>query len=157
MADSGIKKVIIPKEKLGTILTTNQYVVRYRVVSEDKNRASFWSPNYLILSTPVFNNVSGDVDFGTTGNSIRVIWDNLIGAESFDIFVAFNSALDKDLKWHGTTTQNNYSFMKTGVFPVRVIVQVKSIGTLINGAFAKTYNSALVLYDSGQKSPQALV
>jgi hypothetical protein len=147
MSDTGIKKVIVSKDKLGTVGKTNEYVVRYRVVSEDKNRSSFWSPNYTVLSS-LIDSVDGDVTIKT--NSVDVIWDNSLQISAFDVFVAFNSSSDNDLKWSGTTTGNTYSFIKTGVLPVRVVVQVKSIGDLVDGSFYKQYNSDLVLYDSGQ-------
>jgi hypothetical protein len=153
MSDSGIKKVVIPKDKLGTIINTNEYVVRYRVVSEDKNRSSFWSPNYVVLSNPILNDVAGDVEVKSDSNAIKVVWDNSLDITAFDIFVSFNNASDESLKWHGATTSNNYSFIKTGAFPVRVVIQVKSIGALTDGAFVKNYNPDLVLYDSGPKSP----
>lgn len=144
MADSGIKKVIIPKEKLGTVIGTNEYVVRYRVVSEDKNRASYWSPNYIVLSTPV-PTVLGSVSI--VKEKVDATWENTLQIPEFDIFVGFNSVTPT---WHGTTRTNNYQFIKTGTLPVRVIVQIKSTGNLNNGVFSRDLNSDLTIYDSGQ-------
>lgn len=48
-----IKKVIIPLSELpadSPIL--DGYLVRFRIVSEDKNRTSHWSPIYLVLENP---------------------------------------------------------------------------------------------------------
>ena len=143
MADSGIKKVIIPKEKLGTILASNEYVVRYRVVSEDKNRSSYWSPNYIVLSNPI-NPSEGDVNI--TNNTISVTWEAQ-EYQAFDVFVGFNNL---EPTWHASTATNTYQFIKSGVLPVRVVVQIKSIGNLNNGAFSKVLNSDLEIYDSGQ-------
>ena len=49
MADSGIKKVIIKSEDLPP-LNSDQlgYYMRFRMVSEDRNRLSHWSPTYLL-------------------------------------------------------------------------------------------------------------
>lgn len=144
MSDTGIKKVIVSKDKLGTVGSTNEYVIRYRVVSEDKNRSSFWSPNYIVLSKDI-DDVLGDVNINN--NTIIATWDNSLERPAFDVFVGFNNL---EPKWHGTTTSNTYSFIKSGTLPVRVVVQVKSIGTLVDGSFYKGYNSDLAIYDSGQ-------
>jgi hypothetical protein len=53
MADSRVKKVVIPKSKLPAYSGENQsYIVRYRIVSEDKNRNSHWSPQYKLPVSP---------------------------------------------------------------------------------------------------------
>ena len=47
MADAGIKKVIVQKKNLPSISgTNNKYIIRYRIVSEDRNRTSHWSPQH---------------------------------------------------------------------------------------------------------------
>lgn len=54
MADAGIKKVVILKKDLPNYVGDNEslsYKVRYRVVSEDKNRVSHWSPIYSLGDT----------------------------------------------------------------------------------------------------------
>ncbi len=49
--DQGIKKVIIPKAKLPGFFGENRkYILRYRLISEDKNRTSHWSPAYKIVT-----------------------------------------------------------------------------------------------------------
>jgi hypothetical protein len=49
VADPGIKKAIVLSENLpNTLQPANKYVLRYRIVSEDRNRRSHWSPLYYI-------------------------------------------------------------------------------------------------------------
>ena len=43
-----IRKVTIPRENLPPIGSDNKYLFRFRVVSEDGNRNSSWSPIYSI-------------------------------------------------------------------------------------------------------------
>lgn len=44
--DSGIKKVTIPAANLPDLpVGVTKYVVRFRFVSDDKNRTSHWSPS----------------------------------------------------------------------------------------------------------------
>ena len=44
-ADNNIKKITVLQSSLPS---TSNYTVRYRFVSEDKNRTSHWSPTYEI-------------------------------------------------------------------------------------------------------------
>jgi hypothetical protein len=47
-----IKNVVIPTEDLPPLQPQQtNYVIRYRVVSEDKNRSSAWSPIITIQDT----------------------------------------------------------------------------------------------------------
>jgi hypothetical protein len=68
MADAGIKKVIISKKNLPSIFGTDQkYVVRYRIVSEDRNRTSHWSAQYKLAIYQVMTYMSsGTLDHGHT-------------------------------------------------------------------------------------------
>lgn len=83
-------KVIIPKEDLGDInINTEEYQVRYRIITDDQNLSSYWSPTYSI--NPQFYFVpgsiysTGSVKFselkdagsggGTTTHAISVSWD----------------------------------------------------------------------------------
>ena len=53
--DSGIKKVTIPAADLPDLpVGSTKYVVRFRFVSDDKNRTSHWSPSQEVdPSNPV--------------------------------------------------------------------------------------------------------
>ena len=62
MADSGIKKTIIKFSELPDVVGDNDtlsYNLRYRVVSEDRNRFSHWSP----ISTLIIENTTDEVGF----------------------------------------------------------------------------------------------
>lgn len=49
MANEKLKKIIIPLAKLPASTTVpNSFVLRFRIVSEDKNRTSHWSPIYVV-------------------------------------------------------------------------------------------------------------
>jgi hypothetical protein len=53
MADEPVKKVIIPIAELpGSSPIADGYLVRFRIVSEDKNRVSHWSPIYVVREIP---------------------------------------------------------------------------------------------------------
>lgn len=62
MVDIGIKKVIIKKSDLPNPVgnnTTLDYNIRYRVISEDQNRFSHWSP----ITTLTVNNTGDETGF----------------------------------------------------------------------------------------------
>jgi hypothetical protein len=49
------KKVVIPKSSLNNIIAGQSIVyVRYRLVSEDRNRVSAWTPIFSIIPTSVY-------------------------------------------------------------------------------------------------------
>ena len=65
MVDQNIKKVRILKKDLPNYVGNNDelfYQMRYRVVSEDKNRSSHWSPIHKLESTSTFDEVGFDIE-----------------------------------------------------------------------------------------------
>ena len=51
-----VKKAIIQKESLPPVDSESAgYVVRYRIISEDKNRTSHWSPTFVTNAVPVIS------------------------------------------------------------------------------------------------------
>lgn len=90
MADSQIKKVIIKKEDLPEFNgITQSYTVRYRVVSEDKNRSSHWSPYYSVVK-PGTEQVLCSVQ--VVDNSVTMIWKQPTTAvKQYDIYFKLNN------------------------------------------------------------------
>jgi hypothetical protein len=139
MADSGIKKAIIKKALLPAIDSDNiGYIFRYRVVSEDKNRTSQWSPINIVTDDSI-NIVNGALQISQT--IITVVWGDELNRPKYDIFVGFNSATPT---YHGTSPIHTYSFLNTGTTNVRVIIQVEGS--------QKILNTNLEIYDSGIES-----
>jgi hypothetical protein len=136
MADQGIKKTIIKKALLPAIDSDNVgYIFRYRVVSEDKNRTSQWSPVNIVADDTI-TGVSGALQISQTITT--VVWDDELNRPNYDIFVGFDSATPI---YHGTSPIHTYSFLNTGTTDVRVIIQVEGS--------QKTLNASLEIYDSG--------
>lgn len=141
MADSGIKNVIVKKDALGKITSSNGRVVRFRLVAEDKNRKSAWSQIFIVGSQAVLV-LPGDTN--VVGNTILVNWSNgsnIAAQTNFDIFASFDGG---DMNYVGTSNNTSYSFLKDGTESVQVIVQVASI--------KPTLNEAIRVYDSGVRS-----
>ena len=138
MADAGIKKVIIKKASLPALDHDKVgYVFRYRVVSEDKNRTSQWSPINLVLDDSI-TAVAGAVQVSTS--VISAVWGDELNRPKYDVFVGFDGAA---ATYHGTTPIHSYQFIKTGTTNVRVIIQVESSEKTLN-ANLQIYNSGLV-------------
>jgi hypothetical protein len=138
MADAGIKKVIIRKALLPALDHDKVgYVFRYRIVSEDKNRTSQWSPINLVLDDSI-TAVAGAVQVSTS--VISAVWGDELNRPKYDVFVGFDGAT---ATYHGTTPIHSYQFIKTGTTNVRVIIQVESSEKTLNANF-QIYNSGLV-------------
>lgn len=91
MADRGIKKVIVRNSQLPPITQVDEqnsgYILRYRIISEDRNRVSHWSPQYLISSEAVEPSLDPSL-VNINGEMLFVNWSaygNLY--DSYDVFV----------------------------------------------------------------------
>ena len=131
-----LKKAIIQKQFLPPVDSENSaYLVRYRIVSDDKNRVSHWSPTFVTGAVPV-QSVNGALS--VTSSIITAVWGDELNRPKYDVFVGFDGATPT---YHGTTPIHSYQFIKTGTTNVRVIIQVESS--------AKTLNNNLDIYNSG--------
>jgi hypothetical protein len=94
MADNGIKKVVIKESQLPAINSDqDKYVVRYRIISEDRNRVSHWSPQYFVDPTIVDIDLDDGIVVTQTGNFLTVTWDSYSNAVNYyDVFVAWGSS-----------------------------------------------------------------
>jgi len=124
----------ILKNDLPPVESDNVYSVRFRVVSEDKNRTSHWSPVFVIESTTP-TAVSGALS--VTAAIITAAWGDEEGRPAYDVFVNFDSA---GYQYHGTTLTHSYPFLNEGTSTVRVAIQIA-------GA-SKTRNAGLTIWES---------
>jgi|LauGreDrversion4_1035100.scaffolds.fasta_scaffold92234_2 hypothetical protein len=101
MADQAIKKATVPKADLPAFNgKTNKYSVRYRIVSDDKNRYSQWSP-YYYLPVPSRNVLSKQVQCSVTlvSNAINMVWSHPTSEvfQQYDIYIRTNLTFDPTL------------------------------------------------------------
>ena len=133
-----IKKVIIKNKNLPSVTFDDNslfYSVRYRIISEDKNRTSQWSP-INILSDDSIVAVSGAISISPTITT--AVWGDEANWPKYDIFVGFDSAIPT---YHGTSPIHTYSVINTGTENIRIVVQVESS--------KKELSPNLEVYDSG--------
>lgn len=121
----GQQKVRVPKSDLPEVSRLSDgsygYVVRYRIISEDQNRFSHWSPIREITMSEV-TRVEGDV--AVSGSIIQVVWGDEEDRPNYDVFVSFDAG---EYVYHGTTPTHQYSLLApSGALSVRVAVQVAS-------------------------------
>lgn len=111
MADEVVKKVIVAKEDLPPLnSSTKKYIVRYRVVSEDRNRVSHWSPQYLVSPVPLAKTEYSPLTV-TKGTGFLVFnWEtDARGAvDSYDVYVAWGTTAGSVglTEYYGTITGN---------------------------------------------------
>ena len=102
MADAGIKKVIISKAELPAVnANTISYGVRYRVVSEDKNRFSAWS-TIVDISAPATTLLDYSIAVTNSASLVTVAWNPKpeLGLSNYDVFV----------RWIGNRTDNTTNY-----------------------------------------------
>jgi hypothetical protein len=129
MADAGIKKVTIKKQELPPLVKlaedTYGHFLRYRIVSEDKNRFSHWSkmtPLTVFSADSLPPQVDGVLNL--TESSIAIVWDDELNRPKYDIFVRFD---DGDFFYHGTSPIHTYLILReAGFSSVDVVIQIES-------------------------------
>lgn len=142
--DSNIKKVIIPKSELPAIESNNfSYNIRFRIVSEDKNRISHWSPIYNVDATEQIPSAGNKLVYsyvkenatdsdGNTIKSVRINWivPLDLGINFFDVFVKRDS---DPYQYIGTTASNTYTIFEEGTEThIKVAVQAPTYPKQIN-------------------------
>ena len=96
MADANIKKAKVIQNNLPTIRSSDEsYEVRYRVISEDKNRQSHWSPIFNIQ--PDYTYVSGNIVINSSGLT-TVAWDP-VTVKIGDVVIRQAKDYDVWVKW----------------------------------------------------------
>lgn len=121
----GQQKVRFPRNDLPEVSRlsdgTYGYIVRYRIISEDQNRFSHWSPIRELTMPPVIP-VDGNVV--ANGNIVQAVWGDEEDRPNYDVFVKFDSG---DYFYHGTTPTHQYSFLANyDSSTVQVAIQVAS-------------------------------
>ena len=141
MADAGIKKVVVPKSSLPSVNDNNEHLVRFRIVSDDRNRYSQWSPIYLVSGTSV---QAVDADSFTSGRIVTIAWSDAQDRGTYDIFVKFDNG---EYTYQGTASSTQYSFIIPSSSPpietFQYVIQVVGV--------SRSYNQSLVLYESETK------
>jgi len=132
--DPGIKKAKIPVNELPPINSeTEGYSLRYRVISEDKNRVSHWSPLYLVQ--PEYTYVPGSIKFSSGGQVANITWDSVtVLKDTATIQEINNKVLNTNI---ATLTTSGAHYMKVGDW-----VTVSGVNATFNGTYEITAATA---------------
>ncbi len=122
MADQGVKKIIIPRSSLPPAGKDGEYLIRYRIASQDKNRYSHWSLIHKVIGKSL-QTVSGRIE--RVNSIIVVAWDSVPNISTYDIFTKYNN--ETEYTYHGTATSNNYSIISQGGTSIEIAVQISGI------------------------------
>jgi hypothetical protein len=143
MPDSGIKKVVIQKSSLPEISGANQnYSLRFRIVSEDKNRSSHWSTKYR-LSVPSVTGIDYRVAVDQSHDMVTAVWVPEAGTKSeFDVYIKWDNEAWQFVSTVFTTTYS--TIIKTGANHVQIAVQVPT--------FPKERFAGTTLFESTQQN-----
>jgi hypothetical protein len=130
-----VKQVILESQDFPPLSPDGEYLLRYRVVSEDKNRTSHWSPVYKIDVARFIEPVSGDIRALEDSLGVSVIWGKSELQQKYDIFVSFGvynlgtSIVSwSDYSYLGSSNTETYSFLRQEIHTdIRVKVQLAGI------------------------------
>lgn len=124
--DVGIKKVIIPKSKLPGFFGENKkYVLRYRFISEDKNRTSHWSPVYKIIAEDTPEEILNSIIIDTNNKVINLAWEPQSSIQEYFLYVKWNNG---EWQYYAKTPQTNYSIVyDSSKTYINVAVQTSTI------------------------------
>lgn len=131
MADAGIKKTRIKREDLPSINTnTEGYTLRYRILSEDKNRVSHWSPVETLL--PGYTFVSGSINHSKAGSISTVAWNSVVinkdstyiaTAEEYDVWVRWDRSDGGDWLYRSRVSGSSISLLEATTYTIDGVVQ----------------------------------
>ena len=146
-----VKQVIIETQDLPPLSPDGEYLLRYRIISEDKNRTSHWSPVYRIDAKPFIEDVDSNIEVSPAG--ILITWGQQNNAPLYDIFISFKiSGTWQPYYYHASSNLPYYSFEQPirptaigyGATDVRAIIQLAGI--------EKARNETLTISTAAEKS-----
>lgn len=86
-----IKRVKILKKDLPSRnASTNSYNIRYRIIGEEGNKTSHWSPIYNIY-IPRENTVNAVLSFDSLTKVFNIVWQPNDLDVSFDVYISYDN------------------------------------------------------------------
>ena len=121
-------KAIIKKKDLPPISANDiGYNLRFRLISQDRNRSSFWTPLYTIVAASATMLTTFSVTkSGNNPETINMIWEDPEANPEYDIFANYlysNSSLNKGWEYKGSTSGNSYSLIAPAANQYQVSIQ----------------------------------
>jgi uncharacterized protein affecting Mg2+/Co2+ transport len=132
MVDANLKRIVIKQSDLPPINSNEEkYVLRFRVVSEDKNRISHWSPQYLLSPSALETADNSGIELVSGNGMINVSWDIEPGSTaSYDVWVAWGTQSGSTgIAEYKATVSGNYITLPipSGKVSAQVFIQNMSV------------------------------
>ena len=127
------KKVTIEKKDSPPLTPDGKYLIRYRVISNDRNRTSHWSPIYKLDVSNLISAVTGTVLVNQ--GLITIAWEKASLKTSYDVFVRFNFDIE-----HKSLTDNVASIVTKNLTNIAAgnTITVSGIDSTFNGVYEVT-------------------
>ena len=107
-----IRKIIIPQGQLPPINgETGSYRVRYRIVSDDRNRVSAWTNMYELSPAPRAEEDLLSVTLEVISNVAYVSWPTTAQGEQYDVYMSSGSteeSVGSNTAVYKATVSSNY-------------------------------------------------
>jgi hypothetical protein len=132
-----VKKVVIPRSELIPVDGAGQTLVRFRIISDDRNRFSEWSSIFSVTSSEVLTTLSVNHSTEAIGSIIMTIWSGLPGNTPVDIFISTDGS---PMTYDATSSDNRHNFILLANSTYQVSAQISSI--------KKEYNQNLQIFES---------
>lgn len=115
-----MSRVIVPVDQLPPTSSSAQHVVRFRIVSEDRNRASDWSPIFILDSVGQIpfsgstivvvsaSPIGGNTEISVTWSGPHIDFHDELDAYPHDVFVRWDN---EDYIFAGRVVGNNLKIL----------------------------------------------
>jgi hypothetical protein len=162
VVDAGIKKTRIKQNDLPPMNVDSEgYILRYRILSEDKNRVSHWSPVEVIM--PGYTFVPGSIDHNKTGGISNIAWNavtikknnNVIRtATEYDIWIRWDRNDGGDWEYRSRMEGTSVSLLTPTTYTINGVTQSNTPNKVSIEVYLKgnpvTRNSTLLrVYQGG--------
>lgn len=161
MADKNIKKSIIKKQDLPPFSgETGKIRLRYRIISEDRNRSSHWSKIHEVampvIASPYSYTLSIQKQGSTSIHEVILQWVppgdfQLQYMRNYDIFLKTNTAVGEP-----NVSEYSYSQTQQGFFSVRILLDdndVNDFNIIVQEAtYDKTINTDQILVQTTKEN-----
>jgi hypothetical protein len=156
-----VARITIPVEQLPAPDKNGNHNIQFRVISEDRNKASAWSTLYTIKSIGQYRPLQSDDDLTVSDSDVSVVWDtpttynyhpSLASASvnhnhsirfkkhPTDIFVKWDSL---NFEYHERTDQDSISI----TIPETASASVRVVGTIATHGFDRNAISDQIVED----------
>jgi hypothetical protein len=148
-----VPRLVIPVTELPPVSSSAQHVVRFRIVSEDRNRVSDWSPIFLLDSVGQIPSASTSyklVESGSSPKLLTLTWNGgyiptykNLDEGYHDVFVKWDGG---EFEYLGRQTGNFFSTAaKSGASTAQFLVQVGSYNSMHPPSNTPVINSELMI------------